>query len=91
MNSDSEEPEVDEATQAVYWKLEAIMIKAMKANQIMTHDNLVAHTLHEWQALGRPEPVGPELVLNRLAYLMKREWFTLDQATGNYQLKDLTK
>ena len=80
---------MDDATQAVYWKLEAIIIRAMKAASSMPHEQLVAHTLQQWQALGRPEPVGPELVLDRIAYLQKREWFALRD--GAYHLTDISK
>ena len=86
---DSSEEEVDDATQQVYWKVEAINIRAMKARQVIPRHELVQHTLQEYAALGRPEPVSEGLVLERIANLVKREWFRLD---GNdaYVLADVT-
>jgi hypothetical protein len=89
-NEDEEEDEVDPATQQIRWKIEAILIKAMKQAQTMTHQQLVGTALHQWQGLGRPEPMNAAFVEERLKWLVKREWFSVS-FDGVYMLLDLSQ
>jgi hypothetical protein len=88
MESDEEE-EVDPALQQVRWKIEAFIIKAMKAANSMTHQQIVNHALEQWRLLGRAEPMTAQFVEERLAYLVKREWFS--NVNGVYTLLDLSQ
>jgi hypothetical protein len=91
MNHESdEEPEVDPALQQVFWKIEAFIIKAMKASGSLKHQQIVDHALQQWAMLGRPENVNVKFVEERLAYLVKREWFAVS-TDGTYTLLDLSQ
>jgi hypothetical protein len=89
-DEEEEEDEVDAATQQMRWKIEAFVIKAMKQAQTMTHQQLVAVALQQWQALGRPEPMSAAFVEDRLKWLVKREWFSVS-GDGVYTQLDLSQ
>ncbi len=81
---------MDDALQAIRWKIEAFLIRAMKEARTMTHQQLVGVALQQWQALGRPEPVGIPQIEERLKWLVKREWFSVS-GDGVYTLLDLSQ
>lgn len=89
-SSSEEEEEVDEVTQQVYWKIEAIIIRLMKQHGVLSPQDLSRGTLEQWRLLGRPEAVGPDMIEARIKYLERREWYALDQE-GRYALKDISK
>jgi hypothetical protein len=89
MDESDEEPEVEPALQQVRWKIEAIIIRAMKAAQAMDHNQLVQHTMQQWQSLNRPENMSVGFIEERLAYLVKREWFS--DINGSVNMLDLSQ
>lgn len=89
-SEEEEEEEVDPKTQELRWKIEAIIVRVMKEAKAMGHQQLVAVTLQQWQALQRPEPIGQAFVEERIEALKKQEWFAA-QGDGRYHLTDLSE
>ena len=86
---DDDEIEVEPAEQQVRWKIEALLIRAMKSSTTMQYEALVASALAGWQALGRPEPMSRQFVEERIAFLVRREWFVVRD--GTVTLLDLSQ
>lgn len=87
--SDSDEV-VDAGVQQVRWKIEAIVIRRMKAAGRMDEAQLVGAVLSDWGQLGRPETMSGDFVLERLRYLVRKEWFSRSEA-GEYVLRDISE
>jgi hypothetical protein len=83
MESSEEELEVDPQTQEIYWKIEAILIRAMKAKPLQSREELLSNAV---ATLNRPQ-VNHSLFVNRLDYLIKREWF--DAHEGQVRLREV--
>lgn len=56
-------------------KVEAIVVRIMKARLTVTRPELMAGVYEAWRALGRTDAINDDYVAARVAFLVKREWF----------------